>query len=113
MKKLILFLSVFLILFSTAIAQNNSNTGVFVSYKGYEIFVPTTIKYKVGQTIEITRNRWGNLQKYSNWTINPSPVLDENQTEFDEKRVESCGDCTTGTVMMTYYFVKVKVIRTQ
>ncbi len=113
MNKIIVFLSVFLILSSAAVAQNNANTGVFVNYKGYEIFIPTTTKYKVGQTIEITRSKWGNLQKYSNWAVNPSPVLEENQNEFDEKRVENCGDCTTGTVMMTYYFVKVKVMRTQ
>lgn len=113
MRKLV-FILILTLLASANLSAQSNNSGVFVENNGYEIFIPVNNAksfYKIGQTIEITRNRWGNTNKVSNWEINPSPILGENEDLKEERRQEPCASCTVGAVIMTYYFVKTKIIR--
>lgn len=106
MKNILILIAV---LFSTsAFAQNKS---IIVEINGSDVTIRNTgTEYKVGQTIEVTRNRRGNDEStYTKWVINESPVLSKNETSKTEKSLRACSECVLGQIVMYYEYVRVKI----
>lgn len=104
MKKII-FIIIFFITTTSLKAQT-----IVTEINGTDIYIKNAGSVKVGQTVEVTRQRRGNdMTTYTAWTINTSPVLSSNKAWGEEKTLAPCGECVLGQIVMHHEYARVKV----